>query len=159
MSKKGGIGKFVVGAAIGAGLGVLFAPKKGSETRKDLKEKLDNVVSKIKSVDTEEVKAMFEEKVEDIKKELEDLDKEKASKIAKKKGEEIKKKCQDLVNLAVAKGTPVLEEAAEELRLKAIDVVSDVLEKLETKEKKVKWKLNFLYIKNKKGVKIDVKVE
>ena len=138
MSKKGGIGKFVVGAAIGAGLGVLFAPKKGSETRKDLKEKLDNVVSKIKSVDTEEVKAMFEEKVEDIKKELEDLDKEKASKIAKKKGEEIKKKCQDLVNLAVAKGTPVLEEAAEELRLKAIDVVSDVLEKLETKEKKVK---------------------
>ena len=124
MSKKGGIGKFVVGAAIGASLGVLFAPKKGSETRKDLKEKLDNVISKIKSVDTEEVKALFEEKVEDIKKELEDLDKEKASKIAKKKGEEIKKKCQDLVNLAVAKGTPVLEEAAEELRLKAIDVVS-----------------------------------
>ena len=85
MSKKSGIGKFVAGAAIGAGLGVLFAPKKGSETRKDLKEKLDDVVAKIKSVDTEEVKAMFEEKVEDIKKELEDLDKEKALKIAKKK--------------------------------------------------------------------------
>ena len=148
MSKKRNIGKFIAGAAIGASLGVLFAPKKGSETRKDLKEKLDNVISKIKSVDTEEVKALFEEKVEDIKKELEDLDKEKALKIAKKKGEEIKKKCQDLVNLAVAKGTPVLEEAAEELRLKAIDVVSDVLEKLETKEKKIKWKLNFLYIKN-----------
>ena len=138
MSKKRNIGKFIAGAAIGASLGVLFAPKKGSETRKDLKEKLDNVISKIKSVDTEEVKALFEEKVEDIKKELEDLDKEKALKIAKKKGEEIKKKCQDLVNLAVAKGTPVLEEAAEELRLKAIDVVSDVLEKLETKEKKIK---------------------
>ena len=136
--KKSGLGKFAAGALLGAGLGVLFAPKKGSETRKDLKEKLDNVISKIKSVDTEEVKALFEEKVEDIKKELEDLDKEKALKIAKKKGEEIKKKCQDLVNLAVAKGTPVLEEAAEELRLKAIDVVSDVLEKLETKEKKIK---------------------
>ena len=138
MSKKSGIGKFVAGAAIGAGLGILFAPKKGSETRKDLKEKLDNVVAKIKSVDTEEVKAMFEEKVDEIKAELEDLDKEKALKIAKKKGEDIKKKCQDLVNLAVAKGTPVLEKAAEELRLKAIDVVSDVLEKLESKEVKEK---------------------
>lgn len=134
--KSSGIGKFLAGAAIGVGLGVLFAPKKGSETRKELKEKLDNLIAQIKSVDTEEVKAMFEEKVEDIKKELEDLDKEKALKIAKKKGEEIKKQCQDLVNLAVAKGTPVLEQAAEELRLKAIDVVSDVLEKLESKEKK-----------------------
>ena len=133
--KSSGIGKFVAGAAIGAGLGILFAPKKGSETRKDLKEKLDNVVAKIKSVDTEEVKEMFEQKVEQKKEEPEDLDKQKTLKIAKQKGENIKKKCQDLVNLAVAKGTPVLEKAAEELRLKAIDVVSDVLEKLESKNK------------------------
>ena len=136
--KSSGIGKFIAGAAIGAGLGILNKNKKGSETRKDLKEKLDNVVAKIKSVDAEDVKEMFEEKVEEIKAELEDLDKEKAIKIAKKKGEEIKKKCQDLVNLAVAKGTPVLEKAAEELRLKAIDVVSDVLEKLESKDSKAK---------------------
>ena len=133
MSKGKGIGKFVAGVAIGAGLGILFAPKKGSETRKDLKDKLDNVVAKIKSLDKEEIKKTFENKVEEIKTELEDLDKEQVLKIAKKKGEDIKKKCQDLVNLAVAKGTPVLEKAAEELRLKAIDVVSDVLEKLEAK--------------------------
>ncbi len=135
MSKKSGVGKFIAGAAIGAGLGILFAPKKGSETRKNLKEKLDDIVIKIKSVDAEDIKKMFEEKVEEIKTELEDLDKEKTLKIAKKKAEEIKKKCQDLVNLAIAKGTPVLENAAEELRLKAIDVVSEVLEKLESKEK------------------------
>ena len=138
MKKKSGIGKFVAGAVLGAGLGILFAPKKGSATRKALKEKLDDVIAKIKSVDTEEVKAMFEAKVDEIKAELEDLDKEKVLNIAKKKGEEIKKKCQDLVNLAVAKGTPVLEKAADELRLKAIDVVSEVLEKLESKEIKKK---------------------
>ena len=114
MSKGKSFGKFLAGAAVGAGLGILFAPKKGSETRKDLKEKIDNVLAKIKSLDAEDIKKTFEDKVNEIKIELEDLDKEKALKIAKKKGEEIKEKCQDLVNLAVAKGTPVLEKAAEE---------------------------------------------
>ena len=129
MSKKEtgkGIGKFVAGAAIGAGLGILFAPKKGSETRKELKEKMDELLKKAKDIDFDDVK-----KVDEIKEDLEDLDKEKALKLAKKKGEEIKKKCQDLVNLAVAKGTPVLENAAEEVRLKAIDVINEVLDKLE----------------------------
>ncbi len=138
MSKKNGVGKFIAGAALGAGLGLLFAPKKGSDTRKDLKVKLDDVIAKIKDIDKEDVKKTFEKKVEEIKDELTDLDKEKALKIAKKKGEDIKKKCQELVDLAVTKGTPVLEQAADELRLKAIDVVTDVLEKLETAEPKKK---------------------
>ena len=34
MSKKG-LGKFIVGAGIGAAIGLIFAPKKGSELRKD----------------------------------------------------------------------------------------------------------------------------
>lgn len=37
--KKNGVGKFVLGALVGAGLGVLLAPKSGSETREELKEK------------------------------------------------------------------------------------------------------------------------
>jgi len=36
MSKKG-LGKFLAGAAIGAGLGVLLAPEKGEKTRKKSK--------------------------------------------------------------------------------------------------------------------------
>ena len=39
MSKKG-LGKFVLGAGIGAGLALLFAPKKGSDLRRDIKRKL-----------------------------------------------------------------------------------------------------------------------
>ncbi len=134
--KSSGLGKFALGAAVGAGLGVLFAPKKGSETRKELKAKLDELVDKAKEIDVEEVKEKVEAKIDEIKADLEDLDREKALKIAKKKGEAIKKKCQELVSYAVAKGTPVLEKTAEEARLKAIDVITEVLEKLEKEEKK-----------------------
>lgn len=130
--KKNGLGKFLAGAAIGAGLGLLFAPKKGSELRKDLKNKLDEIVGKAKEIDIEEVKNEFFKKVDEVKKGLEDLDKEKVLKIAKKKGEELKEKSEELLALAKEKGTPVLEKVANEVRDKAILVVKEVLEKLES---------------------------
>ena len=134
--KKSGFGKFLAGAAIGAGLGILFAPKKGSETRAELKTKIDALVKQIKKIDLEEVKEEFEVKLENLKAELADLDKEKVLEIAKKKAVELKEKAQDLVQLAVEKGTPILKDMAEEVRLKTIDVTKDVLKKLENAEKK-----------------------
>lgn len=131
MSKKKGFGKFLMGAAVGAGLGVLFAPKKGSETRKELKEKMDELVAKVKTVDIAEVKETIEAKIEDIKTELKDLDKEKVLKIAKKKAKQIEEKAEDLVNYAIEKGTPVLEKAASSVKEKAILVTKEVLAKLE----------------------------
>lgn len=132
--KGNGIGKFIAGAAIGATLGVLFAPKKGSETRAELKAKFNELVDTIKNIDVAEVKAEFLEKVDEIKEELSDLDKEKALAIAKKKAAEIQKKSQELVDLAIDKATPIVRDAAEAVRLKAVDVTKDVLNKLEKKE-------------------------
>lgn len=134
--KKSGLGKFLAGAAIGAGLGVLFAPKKGSEIRADLKVKIEDLVRQIKKIDIEEVKEEFEAKLETLKEELTDLDKEKVLEIAKKKSKELKEKAQELVDLAIDKGTPILRDMAEEVRLKTIDVTKEVLKKLENVEKK-----------------------
>ena len=131
MSKKGNKGKFLLGALVGAGLGVLFAPKKGSDTRKDLKKKIDELVEKAKNTDLDDVKEYVVTKTEEIENALKDLDKEKVLDIAKSKAKEIEKSVKDLANYAKKKGTPVLEEAAESLRQKAIEVTKSVLEKLE----------------------------
>ena len=134
MSKKG-FGKFLAGASLGAGLALLFAPKKGSETRQELKLKLDELWIKAKNVDTDEVKETFQKKVDEIKKELSDLDKEKEIDLAKKKSEDLKKQCEELLKLAKEKGTPVLEGVAKDIKEKAIVVTKEVLKKLEDSNK------------------------
>ena len=132
-NRKSGIGKFLVGVGVGAGLGILFAPQSGEETRKALKKKLNEFIEEVKNIDIKEVKDEFLNKVAEIKSELEDLDKEKVLKIAREKGEQLKLKAGELVDLAKEKGTPVLEGVANDVRSKAIDVVKDILKKLEEK--------------------------
>ena len=129
MSK--GFGKFLAGAAIGAGLGVLFAPKKGSETRRELYTKLGELMEQAKEIDVEEVKKEVETRAKEIMKELSDLDKEKAKKIAKEKGKELEKKANELYKYAVKKGTPIVEKLADDVRVKTLEVVRELETKLE----------------------------
>ena len=50
MSKKKVLGALAVGTAVGVGTGILFAPKKGSEIRKDIKNKTDKLIDKTKNI-------------------------------------------------------------------------------------------------------------
>ena len=130
---KSGFGKFFAGAAIGLGLGVLFAPQSGENNRKELKKKLDELVDQAKKVDVEEVKKDIMRKVEDIKMELVDLDKEKALEIAKEKGDVLKKKAQELVDVAKEKGTPVLKKTANDVLDSVIKISKETQKKLSGK--------------------------
>lgn len=130
MKDKSGFGKFLAGAAIGVGLGVLFAPKSGKETRKELKDKLDALVEQAKNIDVAEVRKEITRKVEEIKMELVDLDKEKVAEIAKEKLEELKVKAQDLVEVAKEKGTPALKKAANDVLDTIIKISKNTKKKL-----------------------------
>lgn len=130
MSKRS-ISNMFLGIAIGASLGILFAPKKGSQTRKELKEKMLELVSKSKELSASDISQIIEEKINEIRRDLNDLDKEKILKIAKKKSSDIKAKCQELVDLAIEKGTPILKSKAVDVRDKTVDVMHDIIEKLE----------------------------
>ena len=134
MSKKG-FGKFLGGLAIGAGLGILFAPDKGENTRKLLAKKLDELLKRAKEIDIDEVKDELLYKVETLQAELASLDKEKGKEMALKKAKEIKEKAEDLYKYAIEKGTPVVEKAADDVRRQALKVVKEVEKKLDQKEK------------------------
>ena len=136
MSKKSGIGKFLLGAGIGLGIGLLFAPKSGKETRADLKKKMDDLIEKAKNIDVEEVKLTIEAKVKEIKEDLKNLDKETVAEKIKDGAKKIKKKADELVDYAVKKGTPVVEAAAKEVKASTIKALEAMTAKLKDEEPK-----------------------
>lgn len=136
MNKKhNGIGKFIGGIALGVGLGVLFAPASGKETRRQLKNKVEDAANYIKNIDKDEVKKELTKKINEIKKELKSLDKEKVMEIAKEQANNIVKKADELINLAKEKAEPVVEKAAQDIKNKAVAVLKDATAKLEGTDK------------------------
>ena len=109
-----------------------------SETRKDLKNKWDELVKKVKELDAEEVKQSLLDKIEEIKKEVSELDREKVAEIAKKKAEKVKAKLDELYEEAKAKANPAIEKTVDELRNKTVNVLKGTVKKLEKKDKEVK---------------------
>jgi len=138
MSKNGGFKKFLAGAALGAGLGLLFSPQSGEKNRKELKKKIDELINQAKEIDIDDVKENVIKKVDEIKKELADLDKEKVASIAKEQASKIQKKAVELAEYAKEKGTPVLESAANSVKDKTIEVLESTLKTLKEEDKKKK---------------------
>lgn len=133
MSKKGGFGKFLGGLAIGAGLGLLLSPDSGENNRKALAKKIDELTKKIKEVDLDEVKDELLYKAEMLQAELKNLDKETAKEKILDKASDIKVKAEELYKLAIEKGTPVVEKAADNVRKQAVKFLKDAEKKIENK--------------------------
>lgn len=67
---------FIAGAAAGLTLGLLFAPEKGEETRRKLRETVGNAADEAKSrarlakLEIDELKAELKDKTEDLKEDV-----------------------------------------------------------------------------------------
>ncbi len=131
MSKKG---NFILGAGVGLGLGLLLAPKSGKETRKDLKKAIDDLVEKAKDIDVEEVKNAIIVKTRELENTIKELDKETAKQLIIDKSNEVKIKAQELVDLAIEKGTPVVEKTAKQVKTKTAEILKTAANKLEQEE-------------------------
>ena len=131
--KKKTVATLVAGTAIGAGLGVLFAPKSGKETRQDLKNKITEEEVYLMNINCKDVKKYVSEKIEKLETDLKALDKETVLKAAKNKAKKIEADCKKLARYVKDKSEPILEEAVDALRVKAIEVTKQAIEKLENK--------------------------
>ena len=67
-------GKVLFGVGLGVLAGLLFAPKKGSELREDIKAKSKSTYDYLASLTREDVEAKLGETIENIKKSVDEFD-------------------------------------------------------------------------------------
>ena len=115
MSKHSGLSKFVVGAGIGFGIGLLVAAKSGKETRNDIKKKFDELEDKLKNLNYDDLKEGALDKLEELKIKINDLDQEKASELIKEKVLDIKEKLSELSKYVKKKSSPVVKNIIGEI--------------------------------------------
>ncbi|MBO4245505.1 MAG: YtxH domain-containing protein [Bacilli bacterium] len=138
MKKSSGWTKFFVGAAIGAGLALLFAPRSGKETREMLWEKMVYLKKKLDEIEPEDVRDKAVQIMDDIKKTLSELDGERVKEIIQEKSLYVIAKADELITLAKEKGTPVFQKSAYDIKDKTSVVLKDMASKLDESNKKSK---------------------
>lgn len=89
------LGRFILGLGIGAAAGLLFAPKKGSELREDLKRESLKAYDNVKNMTKEDVEAILGQTIETIKKSVDEFDVDKFKETTKAKLIELQDKLED----------------------------------------------------------------
>ena len=129
MAKTAGI--MAIGAVIGAGAGIMFAPKKGSETREDLKNLICDLKEKIGKIKLKDTKKYLENKVKQLEIDLDNLTDDDTLDNIKQKSKDILNNIEELLQTAKDKGEKIIEETVFNLKNKAIEVTEDIQKKLE----------------------------
>lgn len=125
------IGKFLVGLGVGTVVGLLIAPKKGSELREDIKRESLNAYDNLKNMTKEDVEAMVGQTIETIKKTVDEFDAEEFKGVASAKLGEL----EDKLELLAAK----VKESEQFATISAN--VADLTEKVNVKIEEVKAKV------------------
>lgn len=90
------LGKFIAGLGIGTVVGMLVAPKKGSELREELKSKGTQAYNNAKDMTKEDVQSLISKTVDDIKKAIDEFDVDEFKNTTGAKLGNVKTKLEDL---------------------------------------------------------------
>ncbi len=89
---------FVLGALLGAAAVALLTPKSGKEMQKDLLKTIDDVQTKIKEIEVEEVKQSFIAKLEEVKELVDNFDWEASKADLENKVNDLKEKLNEMLD-------------------------------------------------------------
>lgn len=116
-----------LGTLIGGTLGVLFAPRKGSETRELIKDSISEMKNKLSNISKKDVKRYVERKLDEIEIELARLDAENEFKKAKRQAKKVSKKITKLMDYTKKKGLYEFENLVDDLKEKANTISEEIL--------------------------------
>ena len=110
------------GIVLGGTLGVLFAPRKGSETREKIKLTFVNLKNKVSKIEEEDVRYYIEKKLNEIDDDIEVLEGTLEFKKAKRQAKKVIKKINKLIDYTTKKGYEEFEDLITDLKEKASDI-------------------------------------
>lgn len=119
------------GIVLGGTLGVLFAPRKGSETREKIKLTFVNLKNKVSKIEEEDIKYYIEKKLNEIDDDIEVLEGTLEFKQAKKQAKKVIKKINKLIDYTTKKGYDEFEDLITDLKEKASEISEEILTNLE----------------------------
>lgn len=90
------LGKLIAGIGIGTVIGMLCAPKKGSELRKDIKDKSKDLYDKAQNISKEDIQELINNTIDEIKLAIDEFDADEFKENAGKKINEVKSKLEEL---------------------------------------------------------------
>ena len=137
------IGKFIAGVGIGTVIGMLLAPKKGSELRQDLKDKSQELYDKAQNMTKEDIETLVNNTIEEIKQATEEFDLDEFKEATGAKLSNLKDKLEQLANSikssdeyanfkeAVNKVSTDLTSTISEIKTKIQDKDFDAIQKLD----------------------------
>ncbi len=118
--------KFITGALVGLGLGLLIAPTEENESKKELNKSLRNLLDSVKNIDVEKTKSAFMKRLTEIRDELNDLSDETRKELVKVKINKIKETCLELEAISKEYDKPIVEMAAKEVEERADSLLEEI---------------------------------
>ena len=129
------LGRFLTTLGVGAVIGMLFAPKKGSELREDLKEKGKDTLDTAKNMTKEDYQDLINKTIDDVKLAIDEFDVEEFKDTTMVKLNELKTKLEEVANdFKDSESYASLKDSLGKVTIEITNKVDEIKEKIEEQD-------------------------